>query len=133
MKRTMRFLRLGMFGALLLTAGTMLAHDPLVVKPSFKISDDGVLKLTEDVAIRESTLKKGMYVIEHRVDRNLHVLTFIRIGANHVVEDRKEIVASSVMPVSAARHSIVDAVEEKDGVVRIQTIQLAWENALHSL
>src|SRR5690349_1239802 len=127
---------LGVLGAFLFAAAPIRAHDTEPVKPSFKITDDGVVKFTEDVVIREVILKKGIYVIEHRLDRNLHVLTFTRISAErnnrHVVEDRKDVVAASVVSAGTVRHSSVEAIEQKDGVVRIQSIQLAWENALHS-
>jgi hypothetical protein len=120
--------------SLLLTAAVF--HEFETVNPSFKISDDGLLKLTKNVSIRGIMLKKGLYIVEHRIQRASHVFTFIEISTAksnfHATEKPIDIFTITVLPAERVSRSIIHAKEQKNGSFEIQVIQLAGEDLVHT-
>lgn len=129
--------RLAGFGMalLLLLAPRVLAHeghDDGPTEQTFKIAANGEVKFGEDVRFGDFLVKKGKYVLEHRVEGERHVIALSAVTKAAtkapVVYDVPTQTLVSKVPV---KKSAVYAVEAADHVLRVSVVQIAGENADH--
>ena len=99
---------------------------------TFKVGKNGEVKFGEDVKMGDFLVKKGRYVLEHRIDgdRHLFVLTSaerIEAKAPLIYEVPTEVLVSKV-PV---KKSAIYATERADHVLQVSVVQISWENVDH--
>jgi hypothetical protein len=104
-------------------------HDDGPTEQTFKVGKNGEIKFGEDVKMGDLLVKKGRYLLEHRIDgaRHLFVLTSNEAKAATVYEVPTEILVSKV-PV---KKSAIYATERADRVLQVTVVQIAGEDVDH--
>jgi hypothetical protein len=107
-------------------------HDDGLTEQTFKIGKNGEVKFGEDVTIGDLLVKKGRYLLEHRLDgeRHLFMLTSAERAeakAAPVYEVPTEVLVSKV-PV---KKSAVYAAERDNHMLQVTVVQIAGENVNH--
>lgn len=120
---------------LLFVAPRVLAHeghDDGPTEQTFKIATNGEVKFGEDVRFGDFLVKKGKYVLEHRVDGERHVIVLSAVTKAEtktpVVYDVPTQTVVSKLPV---KRSAVFAAEGTDHLLRATVVQIAGENIDH--
>ena len=115
------------FAVTLATAKTAV-HDEVEGDPSFKIGKNGQVSFNADVRFRDLVVKKGKYIVQHRIDGTGHVFDFMALKGG-----QKTVVRSKgVFPGDKYAVSVIHAKEEKDRSVRVSAIEMAGENMDHT-
>ncbi len=107
-------------------------HDDGPSEQTFKIGKNGEVKFGEDVKMGDLLVRKGRYVLEHRLDgdRHLFILTSaerVEARAAAVYEVPTEVLVSKV-PV---KKSAVYAAERDNHLLQVTVVQIAGENVDH--
>lgn len=105
-------------------------HDD-VTEQTFKVGNKGEVRFSEDMKMGDILVKKGRYVLEHRIDGNRHVLVLrdalrSEAGAGPAYEMPTEVL-SSKLPV---KKSAIYA-SERDNLLQVTVVQILGENIDH--
>ena len=110
-------------------------HDEEDGDPYFKIGKNGEVKFGVDIRIGDLVLKKGKYILQHRIENGDHIFVFL----NTKVEQKNAsantpitIRSKGVFPGDGAGQSMIHGKEQKDHSVRISKIEIASENMDHT-
>ncbi len=107
-------------------------HEDGPTEQTFKVGQGGKVKFGEDVKMGDRLVKKGRYVLEHRVDGDRHL--FVLIGAERI-EGKTAFVYEVPMEVLVSRvpvkKSAIYATERADHVLQVSVVQIAGENVDH--
>jgi hypothetical protein len=104
------------------------AHDEDEGDPSFKIAKNGQVSFNTDVRFGDVVVKKGKYIVQHRIDGADHVFDFIELKG----EQKTVIRSKGVFSGEKYSASVIHAKEEKDRSVRVTAIEMAGENMDHT-
>ena len=103
-------------------------HDEL-----FKIGKQGEVKFDNDITFGDVVIKKGKYVVAHRVgEAGEHVLTLS--GANSKTPGDaavREIPTRFIAGTETAKASVVIAEERRDSTYRVKAVRIAGETGDH--
>ena len=129
--------RIAGFGliALLFLVPRVLAHeghDDGPTEQTFKIATNGDVKFGEDVRFGDLLVKKGKYVLEHRIDGERHLIalsgvTKAETNAPTIYTVPTEVLSSKV----AVKKSAVYAAEGHDRILSVTVVQIEGENLDH--
>jgi len=134
LKRTLHAALLSAFIVLFATS-VLARHDEQDGDPYFKIGKNGEVKFDSDIRIGDSLLKKGKYIVQHRIENGDHTFVFLNTKGdkNNSAADRPLTIRSKgVFPGDGAGQSGIHGKEEKDHTVRITKIEIAGENLDHA-
>jgi hypothetical protein len=107
----------------------VLAHDEAEGDPYFKIAKNGQVNFNSDVRIGEQILKKGKYIVQHRVDGTDHVFVFVDLKRE---SQQTTVHSKGVFPGDRSGESGVHGKEQKDRTIVITKIEMAAENMDHT-
>lgn len=129
-----RFVGLGMV-MLLFLAPRVLAHeghDDGPTEQTFKIAANGEVKFGEDVRFGDFVVKKGKYVLEHRIDGERHLITLSAVTkAETTAPVVYDVPTQTVLSKVPVKKSAVYAVEGADRLLRVSVVQISGENVDH--
>jgi hypothetical protein len=114
----------------LVGCGTLMArhdegHDDAPAELAFNVSKTGEVNITADVKIGIHPVKKGKYMISHRVDAVRHLFTLTQ-GTSTTQIDSRFSPSSDIVKKSAFQ-----ARKQRDGSYEVVSIQIAGENGDH--
>jgi hypothetical protein len=138
-----RSLRLSMrslfcIALLLAAAGVPIpaAHDGPHTGPTeetFKVGKDGRVRISEDLLVGTTVVKKGMYLFEHRVGADHHIVTLTSLGATDLAPARLELPMRLLPSNGTAKRTAIFAAEIDPRSLRMTMIELAGESGEHVL
>ena len=131
MLRTLKYIGPVYFLAVtfLFSTAIVFAHDEAEGDPYFKIAKNGQVNFSSDVRIGDQILKKGKYVVQHRVDGSDHVFVFVDMKRN---SQQTTVHSKGVFPGDKSGASGVHAKEQKDRTIVVTKIEMAAENMDHT-
>ena len=107
-------------------------HDDGPTEQTFKIGKNGEVKFGEDVKMGDFLVKKGRFVLEHRVDGDRHL--FVLTGAERVEAKASvvyEVPTEVLVSKAPVKKSAIYATERADHVLQVTVVQIAGENVDH--
>lgn len=128
-----RIAALGIVASLILSSPVLAheGHDDGPTEQTFKIAANGEVKFGEDVRFGDILIKKGKYVLEHRIDGERHVIVLsatTKAGTSAAMYTAAtETLAAKV----TVKKSAVYATEGKDRILRVTVVQIVGENLDH--
>ena len=129
MSGNLKYTGLVLFLAVAFTAAVVSAHDEAEGDPYFKIAKNGQVNFNSDVRIGDQVLKKGKYIVQHRVEGADHVFVFVDLKRE---SQQTTIHSKGVFPGDKSGESGIHAKEQKDRTIVITKIEMAAENMDHT-
>ena len=129
-----RIAALGMVASLVLAAPVVVAHeghDDGPTEQTFKIAANGEVKFGEDVRFGDVLIKKGKYVLEHRIDGERHLIVLSAVTKAGATVATYSTVTETLAAKVPVKKSALYAAEGKDRVLRVTVVQIAGENLDH--
>lgn len=128
----------GLIGLVLVFAGSLPAaavhdgHDEGPTEYVFTIGKNGDVKIGSDVKIGDALVKKGKYLVAHRVEGDSHILVLTGIdGKKTDVAPVHEILMRLIPARNPVKKSAMSAKEQSDHLYRVTIVQIAGENGDH--
>lgn len=110
-------------------------HDGPHVGPDgevFNVSKNGEVKIGTDIAIGDALVRKGKYVVEHRVDGDEHILLLTGVDPKKGSETPVHQIRMRLLPArDVARKSALFAERLQDRSYRVSIVQIAGEAGDH--
>lgn len=110
-------------------------HDGPHVGPDgevFTVGKNGDVKIGMDIAIGDVLVRKGKYVVEHRVDGSEHVLLLTGVDPKKGSETPVHQIRMRLLPArDVARRSALFAERLQDRSYRVNIVQIAGEAGDH--
>lgn len=133
MKRMVLFLATSFVFAVASGPSAHDGHDEDIPRDDvFKIGKSGEVKFGGDVRVGDTLVKKGKYVIAHRVDGDTHVLTLEPFGPTTPSEAFVYEIRTRWFPSQdPVKASAIVAEQLRDRSFRVKTVQIAGEAGDH--
>lgn len=110
-------------------------HDGPHVGPDgevFNVSKNGDVKIDMDVAVGDVVVKKGKYLVEHRMEGDQHTLVLTGLDGKKGVEAPvHQIRMRWISSKDAVKKSALFAERQRDRSYRVTVIQIAGESGDH--
>jgi hypothetical protein len=106
-------------------------HDDGPAEQAFKVGKNGEVKFGEDVKMGSLLVKKGRYVLEHRVEGNRHFIVLTSAERSEQAPAVYDVPMTVVASKVAAKKSAVFAAEGKDRSLRVTVVQIGGEKFDH--
>ena len=125
----LKYIGLFLFLAAAFATAGVLAHDEAEGDPYFKIAKNGQVNFSSDVRIGDQVLKKGKYLVQHRVEGADHVFVFVDLKRE---SQQTTIHSKGLFPGDKSGESGIHGKEEKNRTIVITKIEMAAENMDHT-
>jgi hypothetical protein len=123
-------------GVVAVTVAAVSAHDGPHTGPTdqtYKVAKDGRVKVSEDLTVGETIVKRGTYMFAHRIDEQQHVVTLTPADVDAAkqggIELRMRLLPSRTM----VRRTAILAREAGSRSLTMTTVQVAGEDGEHVL
>lgn len=107
-------------------------HDEGPTGQVFKVGKSGDVKIGNDVRIGDILVKKGKYLVAHRVHGDTHILVLTAIAQKDGSESPAYEIRMRLVPSrNPVKASALFAQEQRDHSYRVTNVQIAGENGDH--
>lgn len=116
------------------TAGHDGPHGEGPLDRTFNIGKKGDVKIDEDVKIGDVLVRKGKYLISHRVEGDHHIVVLTRVDKTPSSEGSIHEIRMRFFPSrEMVKKSALFAEPQRDNSYRITVIQIVGENGDHTV
>ena len=128
-----RIAALGIVATLIVSSGALAheGHDDGPTEQTFKIAASGEVKFGEDVKFGDVLIKKGKYVLEHRIDGERHLIVLSAVTKAAATVSTYVAATETLAAKVPVKKSAFYATEGKDRILRVTVVQIAGENLDH--
>jgi hypothetical protein len=98
---------------------------------AFTVGRNGDVKIGEDVVIGAVLVRKGKYILQHRLDRDAHILLLTSVADKSGVTRLHEISMRLIPSPDVPKKSALFAERLKDRSYRVTVVQIAGEGGDH--